>query len=351
MGTIAALGCRRVGTGNVITLGTLANQPIALAGGADGALHMWNATTSTPNGALRGHAGPVHAVAAMRHGASLVAVSGGEDRTVRAWDVVERRALGAPMLGGHSPMIAVGVGEVEGELVTVAGDQDGTVWAWRVGLRDPVFASSAAHLGWVTSVALGRVGGDPVVISGGEDGTVAVRAMVDGTQLRPCLSGHAGWVNAVAFAESRGRPTVVSVGEDGVLHRWDISVLAPVDEPLLAHRGWIGAVTLGQLRGRQIALTGGEDAALRVWDLASGRLCCELARDDAGQIYSIGLAASDDCVTVAFGDSTGSLWAFEFADRPAGVDRPAGGRLDKRSTERPRRARRASRRGSSVRVA
>jgi len=73
----------------------------------------------------------VHAVAAARSRERVVALSGGADGTVRAWDVATGAAVGRPMAGPACAIVAVAAGPgAGGELLAVAGDQEGMVRTW-----------------------------------------------------------------------------------------------------------------------------------------------------------------------------------------------------------------------------
>ncbi|MGH9277550.1 MAG: hypothetical protein ACRD12_05515, partial [Acidimicrobiales bacterium] len=59
-----------------------------------------------------------------------VAVSGGDDGTVRVWDLASGRPAGEPLTGHTDWVRAVAVGTVEGRAVAVSGGEDGTVRVW-----------------------------------------------------------------------------------------------------------------------------------------------------------------------------------------------------------------------------
>src|SRR5438552_459737 len=75
---------------------------------------------------LSGHDGDVNALALGElHGRPIVA-SGGNDRTVRLWDLVSGESLGAALQGHRRKVRAVAIGEFRGRPVVVSGSNDNT---------------------------------------------------------------------------------------------------------------------------------------------------------------------------------------------------------------------------------
>ena len=127
----------------------------------------WQLTT--PHHALTGHTGWVRAVAAAELDGRPVAISAGDDRTVRVWDLATGTPVGDPFTG---------------------------------------------HTSYVNAVAAAELDGRPVAISAGDDRTVRVWDLATGTPVGDPFTGHTGPVNAVAAAELDGRPVAISAGDD-----------------------------------------------------------------------------------------------------------------------------------------
>ena len=114
---------------------------------------------------LVGHSGTVTSVCAFQAGGRDLVASGGDDETVRVWDVLS------------------------GEAVSV--------------LR--------GHTGAVTSVTAVQAGGRDLVVSGGDDGTVRVWDAVDGEAVT-LLEAHGFGVTSVCAFQAGGRDLVASGG-------------------------------------------------------------------------------------------------------------------------------------------
>ena len=76
-------------------------SPVIVSGGDDATVRVWRLADGTPVGEpLRGHAGPVDAVAvgALPDGSPVI-VSGGDDATVRVWRLADGTPVREPLRG------------------------------------------------------------------------------------------------------------------------------------------------------------------------------------------------------------------------------------------------------------
>ncbi|MFJ1825363.1 WD40 repeat domain-containing protein, partial [Streptomyces sp. NPDC088178] len=123
------------------------------ATGSSGELHR----ADRPLHTLTGHTGKVAAVAATVLGGRAVAVTGSTDRTVRIWDLVTRRQVGAPLTGHTSGITAVATCLVDGRTVAVTGGQDKTVQVWDLADGRRIGEPLTGHSGAVCAVATAMV--------------------------------------------------------------------------------------------------------------------------------------------------------------------------------------------------
>jgi WD40 repeat protein len=57
-------------------------------------------------------------------------VTGGEDETVRLWDLTTRSAIGRPLLGHTGWVTSIAVTELDGRTIAVTGSEDHTLRIW-----------------------------------------------------------------------------------------------------------------------------------------------------------------------------------------------------------------------------
>jgi WD40 repeat protein len=95
--------------------------------------------------------------------------------------------------------------------VIVSGGEDGTVRVWDLASGSPRGEPLPGHEGWVGSVALGMLGDRPVIVSGGEDATVRVWEARDGD----AAAVHIGTITFGLVCAATG--TVVVSGFAGLM--------------------------------------------------------------------------------------------------------------------------------------
>jgi WD domain, G-beta repeat len=160
------------------------NRPVAVTGGWDATVRIWDLSTGTPIGApLTGHTGVVSTVACTVLDGRPVAVTGGWDATVRIWDLSTGTPIGAPLTGHTRPVHAAACTVLDGRPVAVTGGWDATVRIWDLSTGTPIGAPLTGHIGPVDAVACEIFEGFPIAGTSGEDGVVLVWDLVNGTQL------------------------------------------------------------------------------------------------------------------------------------------------------------------------
>lgn len=154
---------------------------------------------------LRGHGGPVRAIATSADGKA--AVTGSFDESVIRWDAATGAAQ--QVLRGHDGSVNAVLILPDGRLAT--GGQDGRILIW--GANPAPEVTLEGHSAPIASLAVSPDGRG--IASASWDQTVRIWPL-DGGAPR-ILEGHAGNVNAVAFAPD-GR--LVSAGYDGTVRIW-----------------------------------------------------------------------------------------------------------------------------------
>lgn len=236
---------------------------------------------------LRGHGGPVRAVAVSPDGRQ--ALTGSFDQSAILWNLASGSA--ETVLRFHQGAINA-VLAIKG-LGFATGGEDGKVALWQGSAAEPARVFDG-HKGPVAALALSPDGAR--LASASWDETVRITVLADGAVR--VLEGHNGPVNGVAFLPGGG---LVSSGYDATLRIWPtgggvpvvLTVPAPLNGVVVAPDGEIAvAAADGRLR------LFGPDGAAR-------------AEIVIGETPLIALAISADGTTIAVGGLRGQVALIE----------------------------------------
>lgn len=232
---------------------------------------------------LRGHGGPVRAIAVAPDGAS--AMTGSFDQSAILWNLTDGAA--EAVLRFHQGAVNA-VAAVPG-LGFATGAEDGRI-ALRRGKAPEPEQVLDGHKGPIAALAVSPDGSR--LASASWDETVRVVSLRDGSAR--VLEGHKGPVNGVAFLPSGG---VVSAGYDATLRIWPadagaeriVTLPAPLNGVVIAPDGEIAVAAA--------------DGRLRLFG-PDGEARAEIA---VGETPLIALAMSADGTTIAAGGLRGQV--------------------------------------------
>ncbi|WP_229070293.1 WD40 repeat domain-containing protein [Actinoplanes sp. DH11] len=298
---------------------------------------------------LRGHTGPVSAIAVAGSVERPLLVTAGGDATIRVWDV--SAAVGTQPGGERQSVHLADVNAVAvADGTVVSGADDGNVLVWdaetgasglvesgpdavfavRAGLRPAPWTAVATDTGLLRlstgADALWEAEPGPVnaladdgelVAAGGDDGVLRVWRIESGAVVAE-LDGHTDAINAVDLARVDHQPFAASGADDGTVRLWSLWDAAQRGPALGDGTDPMNAVRLIGVDEQLLVAAAGDDTRIRIWDAADGELVhtltahdqpvLALARCSAGSIPLL-VSGGADAVLRVWNPATGVLLA------------------------------------------
>jgi WD40 repeat protein len=268
---------RSFGDGDVDCLAVCWNRMLAVSGGYDKLLRLWDLSTGKILRKFEGHSNPVESVAISSDANLVVSSSGGADALkempVRLWDCKTGKCLGS--LPGHTRAVgSVAISPDDRLLVT--GDCDGRAL--------------------VRSLPNGKVLGKPLVHSGpvshlafSPDGQLAV-GVANPVRLwdvpaRKCLQSFVH-PNATCAAFLPDARSIAISGFERDIGIWDCAS-GKRTQTLTGHKDWVRGIAVSA--NGLFVVSGSRDKTLRVWDMR--RSAC---------IHSVEFQHGISCVSMSF---------------------------------------------------
>jgi cytochrome c len=225
---------------------------------------------------LKGHGGPVRAIAISADGSSVL--SGSFDTAAIRWSLATEFA--EQVLRFHSDAVNAVAFLKDGRMVTAGADARIAIWTTGRQQPDEIFEGHGAPI-----AALAVSPNGSMLASASWDHTVRLWSLVDGAQR--VLEGHTQNVNGVAFAAD-GR-SLVSVGYDLGVRIWPLPDGPPDVVTLPSPLNAVAIAPDGEIA------TGGADGKVRLLT-SKGR---ETAEVQAGAAPIVALAISSDGTFIA----------------------------------------------------
>jgi WD40 repeat protein len=272
--------------------------------GDDGIVWAWHPETGEPSRPIEGHKGPVKGLAVSSDGRYLL--TGGEDETVRCWDLKDRGRELWKKATHASGVFCVAISS-DGQWGISSG-QDRTIRRWRLadGREVKSYETEVSYYS-VSLTPDGRhalaAGDSPVVISLDlETGRATPRCTHRDVVWSVVCSAKSDW------AVSGGGDSARS--QDYLARVWNAADGRPRCT-LKGHRGAVGAVAISP-DGRRV-LSGSADHTVRLWDARSGQEL-QVFAEHQGHVSGIGFSPDGNrAVSVGL---DGSAFVWPLADAP-----------------------------------
>ena len=264
----------------------------AVSGGEDKTVRVWNLETGESR-VLRGHTNGIEAVSMTPDG--QMAVSGSWDFAVRVWNLKTGEST---LLQGHEGRLT-SVNVTPDGRRAVSGSKDKTVRVWNVETGESTVLQG--HKNGVDAVSMTPDGRSAVSGSWAGDATLRVWELITGeSTLR---EEHTEAVRSVSVTPDGRR--AVSGSLDKTLRVWNLETGAST--ALQGHKHWVYSVSMTP-NGRR-AVSGSWDKTLRVWNLETGTSA--VLQGHTGWVKSVSMTPDGRRAVSGSWDKTLRVWNLE----------------------------------------
>ena len=313
----------------------LSDAPVAVTGGQDGLLYVWDLSTGAPYRdrepiALQGETGlaaegdtvpAINCVATTQlAGGRTVAVTGSSDGFIRLCDLASGRVLGDPFGNGSHAIVAVTTAILpDGRVVVSAADATGEIRTWDLDSREPVGQPVHCNPGMALGLTTALVGGQLLGLATGEDSGLQLWDVATGEPVGDRLAEHplakqpgTGSLQggrAVAAVALDGHDVAITGNGDGLL-LWDLGQRVPIPERLRGADGVIRTLAVTRMGDLVMAVTGG-NKAVQIWNLATREPFGELLTGHGGSVEAVEVVGTSGDAAFAVSasrDASVRLW-------------------------------------------
>ncbi len=269
-----------------------------------------SAPTIEPVAVLKGHTGPVTAVAYTADATSIV--TAGKDETVRIWNAAQA-SLTRTIEMDDGPATSISVSDNR----VLTGHANGQIVLWDIE-RAEKLASFKRNDAEVWSIVF--AGGSDRFAAASHDWKIALWDVRQPSAPAAVLDAHENAAQALSFSDTAKGPQLLSGSADKTMRLWNLDTLQQV-RSYRGHRDYVVAVAASP-GGRTFA-SSSLDGNVRIWSGTSGRLSRSLSAHN-GPANALAFAPSGDVLVTGGNDGKVRVWDFKRRRTPKTLASHAG---------------------------
>ncbi|MEO1392804.1 MAG: NB-ARC domain-containing protein [Cyanobacteria bacterium J06634_5] len=290
----------------VHTLSFTPNSQQLVSGGEDKTIKVWDVDTGVCQTTLEQHRDSVRSLTISEDGRFLA--SGGDDCQVILWDFHRRKAIQA-MPTQQSRIWSVALQQQGGKLLLSAGGDKQRLMLWQVMAKPPAMdkgieatannnrpsvRSLRTYRGYTSGIRAVSFLSDDRIVGGGDSGELI--AWDTTGHRKATLSLHQGRIWSVAVDRQHAR--IASASDDHTIRLWDAAT-GQCLTTLVGHTNWVRTVAFSSHGG--ILASSGDDCTIRIWNTASG-FCLASLNQSTHWIRSVAFDPTTSRYLISGGD-------------------------------------------------
>ncbi|MEV1117183.1 hypothetical protein AB0I91_19095 [Actinosynnema sp. NPDC049800] len=301
----------------------------AVTAGNDRTIRVWDLADGVLRSVAPHPTRPVHAIACIAVDGRPHAVVGGNDKDIAVWDLADN-ALRVTLTSYRKPVLAVACTTIDGlpHALTATGGMHIQIWnltdgSLRATINDPALLAR--------SLAVLTLDGRPHVVTTGRGNSVQLWRLTDGELVSYAEVGGPSPVRTVTSTVVAGRPHVVLCTADHTVHSWDLTSTDVERESGVQSSSLVKSASSLVINQQPHLITSGSDHTVSVWNSRTS-----LSHLRATLTGHTGTVRAVDCTTIdghphvvtAGDDATARLWNLPLPGTPSSSRSPATARSD-----------------------